>query len=62
LTVAGSFISAMVIRCLGRKPAGTADAAFGLLANLARPVTPPQEAAAKRAYMAAREQGKLSQR
>ena len=52
----------MVIRYLGRKPAGTADAAFGLLANLARPVTPPQEAAAKRAYMAAREQGKLSQR
>ena len=54
----GRFVSEKVRPYLVQKPAGTAGAAFGLLAHLARPVTPALEADAKRVYMAAREQRK----
>ena len=54
----GRFVSEKVRPYLVSKPAGTVDAAFGLLAHLAKPVSPAQEVAAKRAYMAAREQRK----
>jgi hypothetical protein len=54
----GRFVAEKVRPYLVQKPTGTAGAAFGLLAHLAKPVTPGQEADAKRAYLAARGQRK----
>jgi len=51
----GRFVSEKVRPYLVSKKAGTADAAFGLLAHRARAVTPEPEAEAKRRYMAARQ-------
>ena len=51
----GRFVSDKVRPYLVDKPPAGPGPAFGYLAQLARPVTPAQEAQAKKRYMAARQ-------